>query len=146
MNMWKFFIVCFSTNLNKRNNYIPPGKKNERKKKRPRHMMLEIQVLACDRHKKFTKSKTSNSAKTIHFVKQKSLLEPDTRSLDGFHDTERKHIHEIDEGKLIFGSLRSCSSLPEILSKSYDHYLTVSRKTLSFSQQIGCLVPVVISV
>jgi hypothetical protein len=41
-----------STNLNKRNNYIPPGKKNEHKKKRPRHMMLEIQVLACDRHKK----------------------------------------------------------------------------------------------
>jgi hypothetical protein len=33
-----------------------------------------------------------------------SWLEPDTRSLDGFHDTERKHIHEIDEGKLIFGS------------------------------------------
>lgn len=27
--------------------------------------------------------------------------------------------------------------MPEILSKSYDHYLTVSRKTLSFSQQIG---------
>jgi hypothetical protein len=41
-----------STNFNKRNNYTPPEKKTEHKKKRPRHMMLEIQVLACDRHKK----------------------------------------------------------------------------------------------
>ncbi|CAC5426718.1 unnamed protein product [Mytilus coruscus] len=78
------------------------------------------------------KPKTSESIKTTSSFKHR--YNPETRSLDGTEDTEG---HLIDEAVAVtFSSLRSCSSLPDNLSKSYDHYLNVPRKVLSLSRQI----------
>ncbi|XP_071152169.1 uncharacterized protein [Mytilus edulis] len=78
------------------------------------------------------KPKTSESIKTTTSFNHR--YNPETRSLDGTEDTEG---HLIEEAEAVtFSSLRSCSSLPDNLSKSYDHYLNVPRKVLSLSRQI----------
>ncbi|XP_063433577.1 uncharacterized protein LOC134715366 [Mytilus trossulus] len=78
------------------------------------------------------KPKTSESIKTTSSFNHR--YNPETRSLDGTEDTEH---HLIEEAEAVtFSSLRSCSSLPDNLSKSYDHYLNVPRKVLSLSRQI----------
>lgn len=73
--------------------------------------------------------KASLPIKAEHKFKHKY----DTISLD-----ETVNIDSLDilEDGHPFSFPRSCSSLPEKLSKSYDHYLSVSRKALSFSQHI----------
>lgn len=73
--------------------------------------------------------KSSLPIKTEHKFNHKY----DTISLDG---TTNIDSHDLIEDGHPFSFPRSCSSLPEKLSKSYDHYLSVSRKALSFSQHM----------